>query len=93
MIEHWRKSNMASRAELVQICKELEIENDGMSMSDMDKAIKSIADQRFKSKKIHHSADILSKTLRKFLTNEYQYVILNVLGENLDHNLIVNKKV
>lgn len=78
---------MASRAELVQMCKELDIESDGMSMAEMDEAIKEEADHRLKSLKIKHSADILSKTLRKFLTNEYNYVIIDASGNLLDENL------
>ena len=78
---------MASRAELVRMCKEFDIDNEELTMADMDQAIKDKADYLFRSKKIKHSANILSKTLRKFLTNEYHYVIMNVSGNELDENL------
>lgn len=78
---------MASRAELVRMCKELDLEIDDMTMADMGQSIKDRADYLFRSKKIKHSADILSKTLRKFLTNEYHYVIMNVSGNKLDEGL------
>lgn len=78
---------MASRAEYKQMCKELGLDSDSLTMEDMDTAIREEADRMFKSKKIKHSADLLSKTLRKFLTNEYDYVIMNYLGNKLNENL------
>ena len=78
---------MASRAELVMMCKELEIDYDGLSIDKMKKEIKLEVDKRFSTRKVKHGADHLSDTLRKFMTLEYDYKIYNKDGTELDYNL------
>lgn len=79
---------MASRAELKQMCDEFQIDSTEMTMEDMEEAIKEEADKRFRSKKIHHSADKLSRAMRKFLTLEYNYVIYDKDGKELKYDYI-----
>jgi hypothetical protein len=74
---------MASRPELVFMCQELGIEFSNLSMSEMKKLIREEVDKRFKSKKIHYSADTLSYALKKFLTTEWDYKIYDKKGEEI----------
>ena len=76
---------MATRPELVEMCRELGIDWDELSALQMKRAIRRIADKKFKSKKMQFSASKLSETLRKFLTLEYDYVILDQEGNQLDY--------
>ena len=76
---------MASRPELIEMCKELGIEYEDLTREEMKMAIRNIADKKFKSKKIRHSATKLSETLKKFLTLEYDYVIKDRKGRKLDY--------
>lgn len=78
---------MASRAELINIMKELGLDSEGMLMEEMEEAIRKEADKRWRSKKVLHSADVLSVELRKFLTKEYDYKIFNKDKKELDYNL------
>jgi len=73
---------MASRPELVLMCKELEIECTNMNKDEMIDAIREEADKRF-NHNILISADNLSKTLKAFLTNQYDYVIKDKDGKKL----------
>jgi hypothetical protein len=76
---------MASRPELVECCIELDIDWRGMSIEEMKMLIREAADKKFRSKKIRHSATKLSEALRKFLTEEYDYVIKDRKGKKLDY--------
>lgn len=66
---------MATRAELVQMCKELNINNENMYYDDMKEAVREEADKRYNNKSYNISADKISKTLLKFLTLEHDYKI------------------
>ena len=72
---------MASRAELIQMCEELDIEFRDLSSDEMKDLIRKKADKKFSKKKYKISADKLSIALRKFLTLEYDYIILDI-GKN-----------
>ena len=76
---------MASRAELVAMCKELDIDCSDMSREEIKMSIRLTADKKFRSKKIRHSATKMSDTLKKFLTLEYDYVIKDREGNKLDY--------
>ncbi len=73
---------MASRAELVQIMQELELDFHNKSIKEMSDEIKKEIDRRY-SKKGFYSADNLSDTLKKFVTNEYDYAIEDKDGNRL----------
>ena len=65
---------MAARAELIQMCKELELKNySKLKVIDLKKIVRKTADKRF-DKTYPIAGDILSETLRKFLNLEYDYV-------------------
>ena len=68
---------MASRPELREICRELDIDSEGLSIADMKAAIRKEADRRWGKKRQSrsYSADNLSVALKKFLTCEYSFKI------------------
>ena len=68
---------MASRAELVEIAKELEIEHQGLLMDDLKESIRKECDQRFGNKKLFYGINELSLTLLRFMTEEYDFSIID----------------
>jgi hypothetical protein len=76
---------MSTRAELRIICKELKIPSDGLDKEQMMVKIKEVADKMFAKKWARiWSADNLSTTLKKFLTEESHFVIRDKKGNELD---------
>ena len=75
---------MVARAELVQMCKELDVDAKGASIEEMKNLIKAEADVRFR-RKYRVGADSLSCALKKFLTTEYNYVLKDEEGNIIDH--------
>lgn len=89
---------MASRAELIELCKELEIDSDGLSIEEMTQAIRNAADKRWskfdiRSNKLCPTAN-KSKDLLKFLTEEYDYSLFDKEGNqvDVDGNILKEKK-
>jgi len=76
---------MATRPELVEMCRELEIDWQDLTIEEMKKAVRKAANKKFRSKKVHFSANKLSETLRKFLTLEHDFVIFDQEGNQLDY--------
>lgn len=76
---------MASRPELIQIAIELGLWYNKKSITELKKMIKDEADRLLNIKKIKISADNLSSALKKFLTEEYDYVILDKNGNKLNY--------
>lgn len=75
---------MASRPELVQMCKELDIDSDGLSIDEMDTEVREEIDRRFdKSIMIGNSG--LSKTLLRFMSEEYDYYFYNEEGQEVNY--------
>jgi hypothetical protein len=72
---------VASRAELREMCNELLIDSEGLSIIEMKAAVRKEADRRLKSKYSKHSADKLSESLRRFLVLEYNYKLRNKEGK------------
>lgn len=77
------ESRMASRAEYIQMCEELDIECNELSIKDMDKVVREEIDKKFNVEE-RITADNLSGTLKKFLTEEFDYVIRDEKGRDLD---------
>lgn len=75
---------MATRPELVEICRELEIEHEGLSSEEMEKEIRKVADKKF-DRRYLIGADNLSIPLRKFLSLEYNYTFLDRDGNEYDY--------
>lgn len=76
---------IASRPELRQICCELGIQDyEDLSIHEMYIVIRKAADKLFanKSKKMR-SADVLSPTLKRFLTKEYDFAIKDKEGKKV----------
>jgi hypothetical protein len=85
---------MATRPELVEMCKDLDIDWDELSFEQMKKAVRKAAKRKFGSKKVHFSASKLSEQLRKFLTLESDFIILDKEGNRLDYKgNIIRRKV
>lgn len=79
-----KKAKMVSRAELLQICKELGISSEGLSIAKLRIVIRKEADRKFIKEKKKVGADDLSDTLKKFLTLEADWVIRDREGKELD---------
>ncbi len=75
---------MASRPEMVQCCQELGIDHTNMTTEDMMAAVRAEADARFANKDHKVSADSLSDSLKRFLTKEYNFKILDKEGNEID---------
>lgn len=70
---------MASRPELVEMMKELELDYKNKSIEDMMQEVKDASDKLFdKDYRIPWTA--ASDTLRKFLTTEYDYFVRSKRG-------------
>mgnify|MGYP000327145185 CR=1 FL=1 len=85
---------MATRAELIQMCQELDIDYSGMSSEQMADAVRSAADKAFipKFKHIRVGADSISPILKKFLYKEYDFIFRDRDGNLLDHNYNIVRK-
>lgn len=66
---------MASRPELVSMCKELGLNHRGKSIAEMYEILRKAIDKKFGNKKVWFSTKNLSDTLVKFMTQEYHYII------------------
>lgn len=76
---------MAARAVLVELCKEWDIEYEGLSISEMKDAIRKQADKKLTRKKVHHGATILSDAMKKFLCQEYTFVLVDKEGRRIKY--------
>ncbi len=74
---------MASRPELVQMALELNLDTEDLSHEALDQAVKEAIDQTF-NKKYLVSPTGLSETLKKFMTEEFDYYLVNKDGKR--HN-------
>ncbi len=86
---------MASRAELIEMLKELGGECEGSSIEELYECVKKAADRRIGiplRKKQKVSADNLSLSLKKFLTEEYDYVLKDKDGNVLNYKGEIIKK-
>ena len=72
---------MVTRPELIEICKELDIVYEDTSREDMVESIKKEADRRYSKKRYPISPHILSPLLKKFLLNEYDYILRDKSGK------------
>jgi len=72
---------MASRPELVQMMGELGLDHGGLTIEQMTQVVRGEADKRWADKSYKISADGLSDTLRKFIVEEYDYVIKDREGK------------
>jgi hypothetical protein len=70
---------MSSRAEMVAICKELDIDSEHMSIDEMDNRIRKEVDKRF-NKRSKVGIKDMSEELLKFMTLNYDYVIKDKEG-------------
>jgi hypothetical protein len=89
---------MASRAELIELCKELEIDHEGLSISELTNSVRAEADRRWAKYDVHNRklcpTKNKSRDLLKFLTEEYDYSLFDMNGNqvDVDSNIIKEKK-
>lgn len=74
---------MASRAELLQIAKELDVDVKGMKVTEMTEELKTWIDKKY-NRKFLISPDDVSSTLLHFMVEEFDYHLVNRKGER--HN-------
>ncbi len=74
---------MASRPELIQIALELNLDTEDLSHGALDQAVREAIDQTF-NKKYLVSPSGLSDTLKKFMTEEFDYYLVDKDGKR--HN-------
>jgi len=79
-----RRAIMAARAELIQICEELGLDSEGLSIEELKDLIRKEVDKRFKKKK-RVSADNMSEALLRFITLEFDFIIRDKNGNELDY--------
>ena len=75
---------MASRAELVQMCKELQIKCDG-SIEEMANLVRDEANLKLNKRYRKVGNSEWSETLLKFLSQEYDYVFRNEDGNEVNY--------
>ena len=75
---------MASRAELVQMCKELQIKCDG-SIEEMANFVRDEANLKLNKRYRKVGNSEWSETLLKFLSQEYDYVFRNEDGNEVNY--------
>ncbi len=76
-------NEVASRPELIQIAQELKIDWQGLSIQELKMEIRKVADKKLAGKRPHYKADPLSKELKKFLTEEYDFVVRDKNGKEV----------
>lgn len=76
---------MATLAELRQMCEELEIDSSEISREEMIDKIKEAADKKFDRKK-KMSIKGISKILLKFLMQEYDYILRDKEGKDVEYD-------
>ena len=84
---------MASRPELLRMMIELKLDPEDKSIEEMTQLIKDRADRKFK-KGFRVSQYSVSNTLRKFLTEEYDYILVDKYNNVYDYrgNMIKKNK-
>ena len=75
---------MASRAELVQMCKELEIKDKGLNIDEMTSLVREAVDKKFDIKYRRVGNSEMSRALLRFISTEYDYVFKNKQGKQVN---------
>jgi len=75
---------MASRAELVAICKELNINCEDMAIEEMDEIVRKEIDKQFNISIMIGNIG-KSETLLRFMEEEYDYKFYNEDNEEVDY--------
>jgi cellulose biosynthesis protein BcsQ len=74
---------MVTRPELVEIAKELDINYEDIDLEELKITIRDEADRRWENAG-RHSADNLSYSLKRFLTTEWDYIIVDKRGDKIE---------
>ena len=76
---------MASRPELVALCKELQIDTEELDIAGMEIAIRSKIDEVYNKKKVLIGDAGKSSLLLRFMSTEYDYVFTNRKGQIVNY--------
>ena len=76
---------MASRPELVALCKELQIDTEELDIAGMEIAIRSKVDELYNKKKVLIGDAGKSSLLLRFMSTEYDYVFTNRKGQIVNY--------
>jgi len=76
---------MASRPELVALCKELQISTEELDIAGMEIAIRSKIDEVYNKKKVLIGDAGKSSLLLRFMSTEYDYVFTNRKGQIVNY--------
>lgn len=76
---------MAARAELKYCCKELGIESSNLLIAEMKEEIRRVFDERYRGNE-EVGIKQFSRPLLKFITEEYDYRIMDREGKKIDYN-------
>ena len=74
---------MASRPELIELCIELNIDWQDLSIEELKAEIRKVADKKFVGKRTHYKTNRMSKELQKFLTEEYDFKLRDKNGKEV----------
>lgn len=75
---------MATRVELRQCCDELNIDSNNLSSEEMTEAIRAEFDRLYQNRKARISPEWFSETLIKFITEEYDWVLVTKDKKEID---------
>ena len=76
---------MASRPELVALCKELQIDTEELDIAGMEIAIRSKIDEFYNKKKVLIGDAGKSSLLLRFMSTEYDYAFTNRKGQIVNY--------
>lgn len=76
---------MASRPELVALCKELQIDNSELNTEEMAQAVRVKIDELYNKKKVLIGDAGKSDLLLRFMSTEYDYTFTNRKGQEVNY--------
>ena len=76
---------MASRPELVAMCKELNIDYEDLSIAEMDEEVRKEIDRKFNKKKVMIGNLNKSSTLLRFMNESYDFYFYNKDGDEVNY--------
>jgi hypothetical protein len=76
---------MATRQELIEICKELKIYYEDLDTESMKDEIRQAFDKKYEKVKYNISPKYLSNTLLKFITLEYDWKLVDRDGNEVSY--------
>jgi len=79
------RGKMASRPELVAMCKELNIDYEDLSIAEMDEEVRKEIDRQFDIKKVMIGNVGKSAVLLRFMNESYDFYFYNKDGDEVNY--------